>query len=121
MPFSSASRTCGSYKRPDPGVPARYRTGTPPGSPASRTESTRPAGGASALARLRRAQAAQYGRLERLAAPGDGAYAVGGRIVGFRQGDTVVTLETGYATTGNGTVLTVAQLERLARAVAARL
>src|SRR5579872_887290 len=44
MPFARASSRCGSYMRLEPGVPLWKSTGTPFGSPPSRTRSVRPSG-----------------------------------------------------------------------------
>ena len=78
-------------------------------------------GGAAAFARLRRTDVAQYGQLQRISSLGKNAYAVGKRIAGFRRGDTIVRLESGFRSSGTGPVLTVAQLMRLAGTVASRV
>jgi hypothetical protein len=50
---------------------------------------------------------------------GEGAFISEKRVAGFQRAGTVVTLETGYS--GRRLILTVAELERLARLVAQRL
>ena len=50
---------------------------------------------------------------------GEGAFVAAKRILGFRKGDSVVTLETGYS--GRQLMLRVSELERIAQLVAGRL
>jgi hypothetical protein len=79
---------------------------------------TERSGGAKTLRRLRaRRSAATVRPAPRL---GESAFVAQGRLVGFRRGDSVVTLETGY-NESDKLVLTVAQLERLAQIVRQRL
>jgi hypothetical protein len=79
-------------------------------------------GGAKALRRLRATKVAQRGAASVRPAPsfGEGAFTAQGRLIIFRRGERVVTLETGYATSGKK-VLTLAQLQRLAHIVEPRL
>jgi hypothetical protein len=75
-------------------------------------------GGAQRLGRLRRELTRSYGRSPSPSGLGDDAFAAGGRIVGFRRGDAVIMLETGYS--GRKLILRLGELERLARLVAGR-
>lgn len=80
-------------------------------------------GGTRLLNRARRRDVVQLGTksVRSLAALGPGAYLVQQRILSFRHGKWVVTLETGYSTSTHVPVLTVPQLEQLARIVIRRL
>ena len=79
-------------------------------------------GGAKGLRRLRARKVAEGGAASVSPASGlgEGAFVAQGRIVSFRRGETVVTLETGYSSSGRK-LLSLAQLERLARIVEPRL
>jgi hypothetical protein len=79
-------------------------------------------GGAKALSRLRAMKIAERGRASVRPAVGlgDGAFLAEKRILGFRQGDRVVTLETGFDKQGKR-LLTAAQLVQLAHVIAPRL
>jgi hypothetical protein len=77
--------------------------------------------GTRALQRLRAAQLAEHGAASVRPVPslGKGAFVADKRILAFRRGESVVVLETGFS--GRRRILTVAQLERLARLAAERL
>jgi hypothetical protein len=79
-------------------------------------------GGARALSRLRAMLVAEHGRasVRPAAGLGEGAFIVEKRILSFRQGDRVVTLETGFDSNGTR-LLTPAQLVQLAHVIARRL
>lgn len=74
-------------------------------------------GGTPTLNRVRAALA--KGTPQRATGLGEDAFLINRRILGFRRGDDVVVLETGFS--GRRLILTVAQLQRLARLVAERL
>jgi hypothetical protein len=76
-------------------------------------------GGTPTLNRVRAALAKVEGTPQRATAPGEDAFLINRRILGFRRGDDVVVLETGFS--GRRLILTVGQLQRLARLVAQRL
>jgi hypothetical protein len=78
-------------------------------------------GDAQTLKRLRDAEVTAHGAgsVRPASALGDGAFISQNRVVGFQRAGTVVTLETGYR--GRQLILSVAELERLARVVAQRL
>jgi hypothetical protein len=80
-------------------------------------------GGAQTLSRVRATSAGQDGAtaLQPDAAFGPAAFVAHQRVLAFRHGRWVITLETGYSSTGHQPVLSVAQLERLARIVTKRL
>jgi hypothetical protein len=80
-------------------------------------------GGEKTLNRLRAVQAGQSGAsmVRPVVGLGRGAFVFRQRLLAFRRGARVVTLETGYSTTGGEPVLSVVQLERLARIVLQRL
>lgn len=84
-------------------------------------ELTETRGGGAALATARRTAAAAYGpeAITALPALGAGAF-VARRILAFRRGDRLFTLETGYSAAGR-LQLTPDQLKRLARVIAARV
>jgi hypothetical protein len=79
-------------------------------------------GGAKALRRFRARKVAEAGAASVRPASGlgGGAFIAQGRIISFRRGETVVTLETGYSSSGKK-LLTLAQLERLAQIVGPRV
>jgi hypothetical protein len=76
-------------------------------------------GGGKTLDRLRRIQAGETGAaaLQSVVGLGTDAFVFRRRLLAFRRGTRVVTLETGYSTSGHEPVLSVAQLERLGRIV----
>jgi hypothetical protein len=79
-------------------------------------------GGAKGLRRLRARKVAEVGAASVRPASGlgQGAFVAQGRIISFRKGETVVTLETGYSSSGRK-LLTLTQLERLAQIVGPHL
>jgi len=83
---------------------------------------TEQAGGANKLRRLRARKVAEAGAasVRPVSGFGEGAFLAQGRIISFRRGQTVATLETGYSSSGKK-LLTLAQLERLAKVVEPRL
>ncbi len=80
---------------------------------------TEAGGGAATLARVRRERTANpvTPTVQTVPGLGDEAFLVNSRFLAFRSADRVVTLETGF--TDGSRVLTVAQLEALARIVLA--
>ena len=84
-------------------------------------EITEASGRAPALRRLRASSVDQFGRAALRLVPGlgPGAFLARRRIVAFTRGGRIVTLQTGYGSEGRLS-LTVGQLTRLARLVAAR-
>lgn len=84
-------------------------------------EITEASGGVTALRRLRASSVDQFGRAALRAIPGlgSGAFLARRRILAFTRSGRMVTLETGYGSEGRLS-LTVDQLTRLARLVAAR-
>jgi hypothetical protein len=80
-------------------------------------------GGENTLKSIRAASAAQLGatHVRPVARLGPGAFVARRRILAFRRGRWVVILETGYSSTSHAPVLSVAELERLARVVSGRL
>jgi hypothetical protein len=80
-------------------------------------------GGKKALGRVRAKVALDVGAewLRPDASFGPGAFVARQRILAFRRGQSVVTLETGYSMASHKLVLSVAQLEQLARIVIRRL
>jgi hypothetical protein len=84
-------------------------------------EITETPGGSAALRRLRTSSVEQFGRADVRAVSGLGpaAFVARRRILVFARGGRVVTLETGYGSSGRLT-LTVDQLTRLSRVAASR-
>jgi hypothetical protein len=84
-------------------------------------EITEASGGVTALRSLRASSVDQFGRAALRAIPGlgSGAFLARRRILAFTRSGRVVTLQTGYGSEGRLSV-TVDQLTRLARLVAAR-
>jgi hypothetical protein len=84
---------------------------------------TQRVGGAKTLQRVRAKTAGDVGadQLKPDNRLGVGAFVARDRILVFRHGKWVVTLETGYSTTTHLPVLSVSKLERLAKIVSGRL
>jgi len=80
---------------------------------------TERAGDGQTLKRVRAAAVKDGASVRPAPGLGDGAFVAGRRVLGFQRAGSVVTLETGYS--GRRLILTVAQLERLARLAAQRL